>query len=74
MILEFNGSRRVIPCKLGAEYILYPHGILPGEFEAPVVFAGYGRVNPEKKINDYENLDVKNQFVLVYDGQPDEPA
>ena len=74
LILEFNGSRRVIPCKLGAEYILYPHGILPGEFEAPVVFASYGRVNPEKKINDYENLDVKNQFVLVYDGQPDEPA
>ena len=74
LILEFNGSRRLIPCKLGADYVLYPHGILPGEFEAPVVFAGYGRVSPEKKINDYEDLDVKNQFVLVYDGQPGDSA
>ena len=27
---------------------------------------------PSKKIDDYEGLDVKNQFVLVYDGQPDD--
>ena len=45
-------------------------GIVPGEIEAPVVFAGYGRVDPERKIDDYAGLDVKNRFVLVYSGQP----
>ncbi len=71
LILEFNGSRRVIPCKLGNEFILRPHGLVPGEVEAPVVFAGFGRVNAEQKIDDYAGLNVKNQFVLVYDGQSD---
>jgi len=33
LILEFNGSKRVIPCKLGSEFILRPHGIVPGEVE-----------------------------------------
>ncbi len=72
LILEFNGSKRVIPCKLGSEFILRPHGIVPGEVEAPVVFAGFGRVDSEQKIDDYAGLDVKNQFVLVYDGQSDD--
>jgi hypothetical protein len=74
LILELNGSKRVVPCKLGVEYTLYPHGIVAGEIEAQVVFAGYGRVDPAQKIDDYEGLDVKNRFVLVYDGQPDGKA
>ena len=73
LILEFNGSKRVIPCKLGSEFILRPHGIVPGEVEAPVVFAGFGRVDSEQKIDDYAGLTVKNQFVLVYDGRSDDP-
>src|SRR5208337_4685544 len=44
----------------------------PGEVEAPVVFAGFGRVDSEQKIDDYAGLNVKNQFVLVYDGQSDD--
>jgi hypothetical protein len=72
LILELNGSKRVVPCKLGSEFLLRPHGIVSGEVEAPVVFAGFGRVNSEKKIDDYAGLGVKNQFVLVYDGQGDE--
>ncbi len=47
---------------------------MPGEVEAQVVFAGYGRVNAGQKIDDYEGLDVKNRFVLVYEGQPDASA
>ena len=74
LILELNGSKRVVPCKLGTDFIVYPHGILPGEVEAPVVFAGYGRVDAGRKIDDYEGIDVKNRFVLVYDGQPDGKA
>ncbi len=73
LILQFNGSKRLIPCKLGNEFILRPHGLVPGEVEAPVVFAGFGRVNPDQKIDDYAGLNVKNQFVLVYEGRPDDP-
>jgi hypothetical protein len=70
LILELNGSRRVVPCKLGTDFVLFPSGIVPGEIEAPIVFAGYGRVDVARKIDDYAGLDVKNRFVLVYSGQP----
>jgi hypothetical protein len=74
LILELNGSKRVVPCKLGTDFALFPDGIVPGEIEAQIVFAGYGRVDPGQKLDDYEGLDVKNRFVLVYDGQPDGTA
>ena len=35
-----------------------------GEIEAPVVFAGYGRIDPERNIDDYKDLDVKDRFVF----------
>jgi Zn-dependent M28 family amino/carboxypeptidase len=64
-----NGSKRVIPCKLGADFLIRPFGIVPGEIEAPIVFASHGQVDGDKKIDDYEGLAVKNQFVLVYEGR-----
>jgi hypothetical protein len=70
LVLELNGSRRVVPCKLGTDFVLFPTGIVPGEIEAPIVFAGYGRVDASNKIDDYAGLDVKNRFVLVYREQP----
>jgi hypothetical protein len=70
LILELNGSRREVPCKLGTDFILFPRGVLPGEVEAPIVFAGYGRVDPDQKIDDYVGLTVKDRFVLVYGGRP----
>jgi hypothetical protein len=42
-----------------------------GEIEAPVVFAGFGRSGRDPKVDDYADLSVKNQFVLVYEGQPE---
>src|SRR4051812_39114658 len=71
LVLELNGSRRLVPCKLGTDFVLFPRGIVPGGIEAQVVFAGYGRVDPEHKVDDYEGLDVKNRFVLVFEGQPE---
>src|ERR1700727_708673 len=67
--LEKNGSKRFVPCKLGTDFVVFPGGITPGEIEAPVVFAGYGRVDSERNIDDYKDLDVKDRFVLVYGGQ-----
>jgi len=36
-----------------------------------IVFAGYGIVNAEPKMNDYEGLDVKGKIVMVLDGAPE---
>jgi Peptidase family M28 len=71
LVLELNGSKRVVPCKLGTDFVVFPHGVVSGEVEAPIVFAGYGRVEASQKIDDYAGLDVKNRFVLVYDARPD---
>jgi Peptidase family M28 len=72
LILDLNGARREVRCNPGGDLIVYPHGLVPGEVEAPLVFAGYGRDNPEKKIDDYEQLEVRDHYVLVYDGQPED--
>jgi hypothetical protein len=68
--VDRDGSKRVIPLQLGADVTFQPAGLAPGEVEAPVVFAGYGRSNPAEKVDDYDGLDVKHQFVLVLAGQP----
>ena len=68
-ILDDN-SRRVVPLQVGTDVSFFPGSIIPGEVEAEVVFASYGRVNEAEKINDYEGLNVKNKFVLVLSGQP----
>jgi hypothetical protein len=72
LLVALNGSRREILCKPGGELIVYPQGLVPGEVEAPVVFAGYGRVDPEKKIDDYEQLNVRDHYVLVFNGHPED--
>jgi len=65
LILEIDGSKRVIPCKLGQDYV-YPSARVPGgAIEAGVVFAGHGT---EEELAD---LEVKNQFVLMYEGSPE---
>jgi len=38
--------------------------------EADCVFAGYGIVSPEHQRDDYANLDVRGQFVVVLGGPP----
>ena len=39
-----------------------------------VVFAGYGIVDAEKGINDYENLEVKGKMVVVIEGTSTGPV
>ncbi len=41
-------------------------------FEAPVVFAGYGISSPASGYDDYKGLDVKGKIVLVLKGLPGE--
>ncbi|MEI7959539.1 MAG: M28 family peptidase [Chitinophagaceae bacterium] len=39
-----------------------------------VVFAGFGIVDAEKGINDYENLEVKGKLVVILDGTANGPV
>ncbi len=39
--------------------------------DSEVVFAGFGIVADELKYNDYNNLDVRNKVVIVFDGTPE---
>lgn len=41
-----------------------------GAFDAPLIFAGYGMTDSEKKYDDYEGLDVAGRVVLVFRGAP----
>lgn len=70
LVVEKDGARRVVPWTLFADFVAMPFGLSPGEVEGPVVFAGHGLVDAEAGIDDYDNLDVKNRFVLVLDGAP----
>lgn len=65
-----DASKRVVACKLGVDYIYGPQGVAEGEVDAQVVFAGYGRHLPDQGVDDYADLDVRNRFVLVYQGEP----
>jgi aminopeptidase YwaD len=55
-----------------------PHDFNPlafsenGAVEAEVVFAGYGLQIPEKQIDDYAGLDVKDKIVAIVRGFPEE--
>jgi aminopeptidase YwaD len=39
--------------------------------DSEVVFAGFGIVSDEIKYNDYNNLNVQNKIVIVFDGTPE---
>ena len=49
--------------------LLLPYGVTAGEIDAPVVFAGFGQVDPAEKIDDFDGIDVKGRFVLVFQGE-----
>ena len=68
LLFDQNGSKRVVPCKLGVDVAFTPWGITPGEVEAPVVFAGFGEVDAAKHIDDFDGIDVKGRFVLTFAG------
>ena len=74
LLLEQNGSKRVVPCQLGVDVTFTPWGITAGEIEAPVVFAGFGEVDADKGIDDYDGIEVKGRFVLIFAGSRPEQS
>jgi len=52
----------------GSEWVIeFP---VEGERTAGLVFAGYGIVAPEFRHDDYAGIEVRDRFVVVFDGEP----
>ncbi len=60
-----------IPLKYEEDYLTKNQTGTPVvDFDAPIVFVGYGINAPEYHWNDYENLDVKGKILLVIVNEP----
>jgi Zn-dependent M28 family amino/carboxypeptidase len=69
LVIEQNGSKRVVPCQLGVDVGFSAWGVAAAQIDAPVVFAGHGQFDPAQKIDEFDGIDVKGRFVLVFAGQ-----
>ena len=56
----------------GTQYVIWPgHQQATASFsEARIVFAGYGIVAPDFQRDDYKDVDVRGQMVLLIEGPP----
>lgn len=70
MVVTPNGGAAVA-LTLGTDYVVAP-GLLrtTSSVSAPAVFVGYGIEAPEFKQRDYEGLDVKGKFAVMFTGYP----
>jgi aminopeptidase YwaD len=64
---QLNGS----DLKIKEDFVAIPFSNT-GDFEGPVVFAGYGITAPELHYNDYEGIDAKDKIIVVLRHQPQE--
>ena len=75
-IVDENSSFLILnnqdTAKVGMEYFFLGNSSSPEvEFEGELVFAGYGIDAAQFGYNDFENLDVKDKIVVIYNGGPD---
>ena len=54
------------------DYLLGGYGGEGFALERGAVFAGYGLADEEVQVDDYAGLDVKDRFVVVLDGRPEQ--
>ncbi len=71
VILYDSSSGRDIPLSYGQYFVNFHDQLVNCNFDAPVVFAGYGITAPEYKYDDYAGLDVKGKIVVALDGEPE---
>jgi len=77
MSIDESGSKltllrdgNAIALKLGEDAYFGLRGNLLSEFDAELVFAGYGFAVPEQKYDELAGLDVKNKIVVYLSGGP----
>jgi hypothetical protein len=75
-IIEANPALRIsaggvaVTRRLGTDYL--PVFDSPtADLQGPIVFVGYGIVDPAHRIDDYAGVDVQNSIVLFLRGKPD---
>lgn len=69
-ILQIESSQDRASVQVGREFL--PVLDSPSvATEAPVVFVGYGLVDPTQNIDEYAGVDVRNKIVLFLRGKPD---
>jgi Zn-dependent M28 family amino/carboxypeptidase len=78
-VRQADDGRFTLIDRTGAETVLVPgEDVITGRpvgapeirLNAPLVFAGYGVVAPERGRDDYKGLDVKGKIVVVFQGAP----
>jgi len=71
--IELGGEMR--SARPGGDFRPFPFSD-EGEFEGPIIFAGYGITAPELEYDDYDGLDVVDKFVLLLRHEPgvDDPG
>jgi hypothetical protein len=61
-----------VPLAYGADYLVSPRTTyVDVDFEAPLVFAGFGISAPDLGHDDFEGIEVEGKLVVVVSGAPD---
>ena len=68
---RFVGPQTDLPLERGADFSPLAIGG-SGEFDLPLVFAGYGITAPEANYDDYQDLDVEGKAVIVMRHEPEQ--
>lgn len=70
IVLYDSNSKKETPMTYGQYFVNFHDQLVNCNFEAPVVFAGYGITANEYGYDDYAGLDVKGKIVIALDGEP----
>jgi hypothetical protein len=70
MILHDSLSGKDTPLSYGQLFVNFHDQLVNCNFDAPLVFAGFGITAPEYQYDDYAGLDVKGKIVVALDGEP----
>lgn len=69
-LLRISVGGDAVTRQLGTEYLpVFDSPI--ADLQGPIVFVGYGIVDPAHRIDDYAGVDVQNSIVLFLRGKPD---
>ncbi len=70
-----DGSSKLVRLEMGRDYTPLAAGG-GGEFDLPLLFAGYGITAPKERYDDYASVDPKGKAVVVLRHEPrqDDPA
>jgi hypothetical protein len=67
---SLRAGARAVTLRGGEDFLLNGESVAVPGVEGPVVFAGYGITAPEYRYDDYQDLDVREKWVMVLTGEP----